>query len=160
MMLQKTFQAKLFRIIYHLCSRINWYNPNKNYYKFYLTEKGVYRITFEELILAGVPLGAGVSSNKLELFSDGQLVPIDVVDDGDSTFNSGDYFQFVGHPASPSPNCTMNIYNLTNVYWFSYQSDSSGYFIRPKTDTRNPSIKPTIHLHKQYILKLIQFMND
>ncbi len=61
------------------------------------------------------------------MFGDGLPVPIEVFDNNsDSVFNSGDYLQFVGYPVTSTPYCKTNIYNLTNVYWFSYQSDSSG----------------------------------
>ena len=104
-----------------------WYNPNKNHFKIYVKEKNVYRLTYEELVASGVPLGSNTSIDKLEMFNDGLPVPIEVFDNNiDLLFNAGDYLQFVGFPASPSPFCTLNIYNLTNVYWFSYQSDSTG----------------------------------
>ncbi len=112
-----------------------WYNPNKNYFKIYLKEKGVYRLTFDQLINSGVPIQGGVSSDALELVNDGNPIPIDVVDGGDGLFNSGDYFQFVGSQPTPTLYSNLNIYNNSNVYWFSYQSDtlsqrytqSSGY---------------------------------
>ena len=111
-----------------------WYNPNKNYFKVSVKEKDVYRMTYEELISSGVQLGSNTSISKLEMFNDGLPVPIEVFDNNfDSFFNAGDYLQFVGYPPSASPYCTLNIYNLSNVYWFSYQSDSSGvnYYLTP-----------------------------
>jgi hypothetical protein len=105
----------------------NWYNPNKNYFKLYLKQKGVYRITYEELIAAGAQLGSNTPINKLELFNDGLAIPIEVFDiNSDQLFNSGDYLQFVGYPPTPTPYCSSNIYNLSNLYWFSYESDSTG----------------------------------
>jgi hypothetical protein len=101
-----------------------WYDPNKNYFKIYLKNKGIYRLTFDQLVSSGVPIQGGISSNALELVNDGNSVPIDVVDGGDGQFNSGDYFQFVGSPPTPTPYCNLNIYNNTNIYWFSYQSDT------------------------------------
>jgi hypothetical protein len=102
-----------------------WYNPDKDYYKIYLNQKGVYRITYEMLVNAGIPSGS-LEGMNFELFNDGNSIPIDIVDkDVNGVFNAGDYFQFVGGPASPSDQYTrMNIYNNTNVYWFSYQADS------------------------------------
>ena len=105
----------------------NWYNPTKNYFKIYVKNKNVYQITYEELISAGVPLGLNTPLYKLELFNDGLPTPIDVFDNNsDSLFNSGDYFKFVGYPPTSTPYCWLNIYNQSNVYWFSYQSDSTG----------------------------------
>ena len=104
-----------------------WYNPNKNYFKIYVKEKNVYRLTYQDLISAGVQLGGSTAISKLEMYNDGQPVPIQVFDsNSDSLFNSGDYIKFVGYPASPTPFCKTNIYNLSNTYWFSYQSDSAG----------------------------------
>jgi hypothetical protein len=104
-----------------------WYNPNKNYFKIYVKEKDVYRLTYEELSSAGVQLGSNTLIKKLEMFNDGLPVPIEIFDNNtDSVFNTGDYLQFVGFPATATPYCKTNIYNLTNTYWFSYQSDSSG----------------------------------
>ncbi len=106
-----------------------WYNPQKDYYKIYLNKKDVYRITCDQLINSGVP-ASGLENNRLELFNNGISIPIDVVDvNNDGIFNSGDYFQFVGGPAKPVDQFTrMNIYNLTNVYWFSYQADTLNYY--------------------------------
>lgn len=103
-----------------------WYDPNKNYFKLYIKKEGVYRVTYDELIAAGVPLGTNTPIDKIELFANEETVPIDIVDNGDQIFNSGDYFQFVGFPPPPSANSYLNIYNKSNVYWFSYQSDSTG----------------------------------
>ena len=104
-----------------------WYNPNKNHFKIYVKEKKLYRLTYEELIAAGAQLGSSTYIDKLEMFNDGLPVPIEVFDvNKDSIFYSGDYLQFIGYPASPTPYCKLNIYNLTNVYWFSYESDSTG----------------------------------
>ena len=108
-----------------------WYNPNKNYFKIYVKEKNVYRLTYEELSSAGVQFGSNTSIKKIEMFNDGLPVPIEVFDNNtDSVFNTGDYLQFVGFPAKATPYCKTNIYNLTNTYWFSYQSDSSGVNFR------------------------------
>ena len=106
-----------------------WYNPEKDYYKIYLNLKGVYRITYEMLVNAGIPSGS-LEGMNFELFNDGNSIAIDIVDkDVNGVFNAGDYFQFVGGPASPSDQYTrMNIYNKTNVYWFSYQADSTNLY--------------------------------
>lgn len=99
-----------------------WYNPSLNYFKVFFREKGLYRITFEELVNNGVPISGGIETSKLALFGQGEIVPIDVDDGGDGIFNAGDYFQFVGYPAPASPFSSLNIYNKSNVYWLTYES--------------------------------------
>ena len=55
----------------------SWYNPNKNYFKIYLKEKGVYRINYNELVASGVPLGSNTPVDKLEEKEDDLLNQID-----------------------------------------------------------------------------------
>ena len=103
-----------------------WYNPQKDYYKIYLKDKGVYRLSYDYLINAGVPI-QNININKLQIFNDEKEIPIYVKDaDSNSVFNSGDYVEFVGNPPKPSPYARLNIYNNSNVYWLSYQADTSG----------------------------------
>jgi len=103
-----------------------WYNPLKDYYKVYIKEKKLYRITYEQLISSGVPENNGIHQGKLELINFGKRIPLEIVDNNnDGFFNSGDYFQFIGTPPPPADQYTyFNIYNISNVYWFSYQADS------------------------------------
>ena len=123
----KNFVGKIVSLNKRTSQNSYWYDPNKNYFKIYLKEKGVYRITYEQLVSAGVQLGTNTPINKLELFNNGSPVPIEIADNNsDNFFDEGDYFKFVGFPPSPTPYCTSNIYTLSNVYWFSYQSDSTG----------------------------------
>ncbi|MDD5609093.1 MAG: C25 family peptidase propeptide domain-containing protein, partial [Ignavibacterium sp.] len=120
-----TFAGKIDKQVNRITDNY-WYNPNKNYYKIYLNKKGVYRVTYDQLIAAGISPSSGIQDGKLEIYNDGISLPIDIVDiQQDGVFNSGDYFQFVGKPATPVDQYTrMNIYNTTNVFWFSYQADS------------------------------------
>ncbi len=124
-----TFQGKI-QTVSNSPQENYWYDPNKNYFKVYLNKKGVYRLTYDQLINAGISSNSGIQDGKLEIFNDGVSIPIDIVDtQQDGLFNSGDYVQFVGKPVTPQDQYTrMNIYNTTNVYWFSYQADSVNTF--------------------------------
>ena len=143
-----------------------WYNPAKNFFKIYLKEKGVYRITFEQLVNLGVPLGDGVASKSLELYNQGIEIPLDIIDGNDSTFNAGDYFQFVGQPPTPSPYSYLNIYNKTNVYWFSYQSDTYG--LRYSSQDGYPTIwsktyqtsYQTLHFEKDSLFERLGYASN
>jgi hypothetical protein len=104
-----------------------WYNPNKEYFKIYLSQKGVYRITYEDLVEAGLIVNKVIKSKKMELYCNGVKIPIDIDTKKDSIFTYGSYFQFCGYPPAPTPYSKLNIYNKSNVYWFSYEADSVGY---------------------------------
>lgn len=103
----------------------SWYNPNKQYYKMYYTKQGLYRVTFNELITAGVPISGGVDPAKIEIIVNGSLVPLDVRTGGDTLFNSGDFIQFVAYKLPPSDYTRQNIYNTANVMWISFEGDST-----------------------------------
>lgn len=117
-----------------------WYQPSLNYFKIYFKKKGIYRITFEELVNSGVPINQGVEVSKLALYGQGNIIPIEVEDGGDGIFNSGDYFQFVGFEAPASPFSGLNIYNNSNVYWFTYESPiDTGKYKVTDGDPRPPN---------------------
>jgi len=131
-----------------------WYDASKNYFKIYLKTKGIYRLSFEYLVSIGVPISGGVQSNSINIYNDGQSIPLDIVDNGDSIFNAGDYIDFVGYPPKPTPFTTSNIYNLNSVYWLSYQEttnpnrylDKNGF---PSNFTRTFYSTPhTLHFEK------------
>jgi hypothetical protein len=103
-----------------------WYDPNKVYYKIYLGEKGVYRISYDLLVSLNIPINS-VEINKLQIFNNGIEIPLYVKDaDNNELFNSGDYVEFVGFPPQATQFSYFNIYNKQNIYWFSFQADSTG----------------------------------
>jgi hypothetical protein len=98
-----------------------WYNPSLDYFKVYIKEKGLYKITYEYLVNSGVPVGGGVPSNSIQIYNEGIQVPLEMIDGNDSVFNEGDYFYFAANEAKPSDFATLNLYNVSNVYWLTYQ---------------------------------------
>ena len=82
-----------------------WYNPQKNYYKIYLKDKGVYRLSYDYLINAGLPV-QNIPVNKFQIFNDEKEIPIYVKDaDSNNVFDNGDYIEFVGYPPKATPYC-------------------------------------------------------
>jgi len=115
-----------------------WYNPNKEYFKIYLKDKGVFRISYQDLYNAGFR-GTNVPDSSISMYNAGVQIPILVTDaDSNKVFNQGDYIEFVGAPPAASPNASINIYNLSNVYWLTYQNDSSG--LRYKVTDGTPTV--------------------
>ena len=115
-----------------------WYNPANEYYKLYVKQKGVYRISYQDLYNAGFR-GANVPDSSIAIYSSGVQIPLYVVDkDANQIFSQGDYIEFVGAPAPSTPNAYFNIYNLSNIYWLTFRSDSAG--LRYKPDDATPVI--------------------
>jgi hypothetical protein len=159
-------QAGRFKSVLNTSSSVDhdyWYNPAKVWHKIYVRNKGVYRVSFDYLKEAGVDLGNGVSSNKLILYNEGKKVPIDIVDKDDSVFNPGDYFQFVGFPPAPSEYTKLNIYNKSNVYWFTYESDEEPLLYKSKSgyprvwDRTVQNTLTTIHFEKDSLFERLGY---
>ncbi|MFA5574537.1 MAG: C25 family cysteine peptidase [Brumimicrobium sp.] len=70
-----------------------WVNYNQTYYKFPIAETGIYRITFQDLYNAGVPLSQANPQN-IQIFGKQKEIPLYIKDGGDNEFNPGDYIEF------------------------------------------------------------------
>ncbi len=70
-----------------------WINYNQNYYDFKVHEKGIYRINFQDLTSANVPL-ASLDPRNIQIFARGKEIPIFVAGEQDGTFNANDYIEF------------------------------------------------------------------
>lgn len=68
-------------------------------FKISVADFGVYRVTFEDLVAAGLP-ATGLPPGGLELSHLGQEVPIWVEDSGDGLFGPGDWIELVGEHLS------------------------------------------------------------
>jgi len=85
-------------------------------------EDGLYAITYDDLVQAGVPV-ASISSHSLRLYLNGQDVAIRVVDssnadDVDGLFDRGDQLLFYGQGVDEK-------YTDTNIYWLTYGAAGS-----------------------------------
>ncbi len=125
----------------------NWYNPNRNYFKLYYAQTGVYRVTFEELIAAGVPIGSGVNPANLEVIMNGVSVPLDISTGQDTIFNSGDYFKLVAYKLPPSLYNRQNIFNTTNLMWFSFEGNGDSPRYRKQNGIPNGISDNTLFGH-------------
>ncbi len=75
-------------------------------------DRGLYRLTYDDLLAAGVPL-EGVDPASFAVSYLGQLVAIELVDDGDASFEPGELVIFYAQPYEGR-------YERDNVYWFTY----------------------------------------
>jgi len=70
-----------------------WINYNQKYYQFSITKDGVYRISHQSLIDAGIPIGT-ITANQIQVFGKQREVPLYVKDNGDNSIDAGDYIEF------------------------------------------------------------------
>ena len=110
------------------------------WYKFSLTQTGIYKVTYDDLKAMG--MSTPIVSSQIALFGNGgkmlpesnavprtddlRELPVMMMDGGDNSFDAGDYFVFFGE--SPHTifydTATGRFSHLNNIY-----SDSSYYFI-------------------------------
>ncbi len=104
-----------------------WINHSQNYYKCYVTEDGMYRISTQTLTDAGVPVGA-IQAGDFQLYVLGNPVPIHVSTSG--ALGADDYVEFYGKKNRGE--LDVHLYaqpdDLFNPY-YSMFTDSTAYFL-------------------------------
>ena len=70
-----------------------WINKNQNYYKFKISNQGIYKIDSNTLASNGVDL-ANINPSRFQLFKNGEEQPVYIKGDGDGVFNANDYLLF------------------------------------------------------------------
>lgn len=109
----------------------SWIVPGQQYYRIPVAEKGVYRITHNDLQNAGVPVGA-VDPRQIQIFHRGIEQAVVVAGQDDAVFNSTDYIEFFGRandgtldkdlykPANLQPHNYYNLYSDTTAYFLTW----------------------------------------
>ncbi len=70
-----------------------WVNYNQEYYKIKITSAGIYRLTKQDLISEGVPIGS-INPQNIQIFHNGKEIPIYIKGENDLIFNDDDYIEF------------------------------------------------------------------
>src|SRR4051812_25654413 len=73
----------------------SWINYGQEYYKIKVWQKGIYRLTAQNLMLAGMPT-ASIDPRKLQVFHNGVEQYVYVQGETDGTFDNGDFLEFYG----------------------------------------------------------------
>ncbi|MCR4856897.1 MAG: type IX secretion system sortase PorU [Bacteroidales bacterium] len=138
------------------------------WYRFTVSETGVYKVTYEDLTAMG--MSTPIASASLALFGNGgemlpeanatpriddlQELPISIVDGGDGIMNPGDYFLFYGHAPHTWTYDTnrRRFCHKTNIY-----SDATTYFV---TNTPGVGTKKRISTADNSSLSANHTVND
>ncbi len=98
---------------------------NRAQVKITTLEEGIYQISYDDLVEAGIELPPNLDPWDLRLTNKGRDVPFYVKGVEDREFDSGDYIEFFGekHLAEPNPDAPdvyLDIYTVYNVYWLEW----------------------------------------
>jgi hypothetical protein len=103
-----------------------WIDYSKTYYKFKITQEGIYHISKATLDAAGIP--SFITGNQYVIYKDGQQVPLYVTTVG--AFGANDYIEFYGK--GPNGKLDKRLYNDPNWHIndsVSLFTDTASYFL-------------------------------
>ncbi|MCS6821659.1 MAG: C25 family cysteine peptidase [Microscillaceae bacterium] len=113
-----------------------WINPHQQYYKIPITQRGMYRITYNNLQNAGIPL-ASINPQKFQIFKRGQEQAIRVEGESDGVFDPTDFIDFYAEGNDGTQDAGLYraalLGQVTNPYYNLY-SDTAAYFLTWRVD--------------------------
>ena len=112
-----------------------WINPSKTYYKIKVAENGIYKVTYEDLVSAGLSQGV-IQGSVLQLINHGKEQAIHV---NGNVFGPGAWFEFYGKKN------TIGLDSLLYKDWkkdllnpdYSFVTDTNVYFLTLSPETSN-----------------------
>lgn len=122
-----------------------WINYSQSYYKFPIVEDGVYRLDYNALNSANIPLSSFQSEN-IQIFGKEQEIPIHIEDGGDNSIDPGDYILFYAEGNDGWLDSSMyqnpdhignpeySLYNDTLIYFFTWNSSTNNLRFTVETD--------------------------
>ncbi len=111
-----------------------WINYNQSYYKFPIVESGIYRISYSQLINAGIPIQSINSPKNFQIFGRGEELAIYVNNEQSGVFSPSDYIEFYAQKndgwydsalfksASNQANTEYSFFTDTAFYYFTWNS--------------------------------------
>ena len=72
-----------------------WINFDQTYFRIPVAKKGIYRVSYEQLVESGFPVGS-VDPTRIQLLHRGSEVAIKIEGSEDGSFDPGDYILFYG----------------------------------------------------------------
>ncbi|UFH53343.1 C25 family cysteine peptidase [Spirosoma sp. KNUC1025] len=110
----------------------HWINYSQTYFKIPIAQRGLYRITSDELMRAGVPIGQ-IDPTTVRLFHRGVEQAIHIAGETDRHFDTGDFLEFYGRgndgtqdsllyrPRAAQPHTYYSLFNDTTAYFLTWQ---------------------------------------
>ncbi len=143
-----------------------WINYTQQYYKFQITETGIYRIDSAVLANAGIPI-ATINPQNIQVFGRGVEIPIYIEGETDGIFNGSDFIEFYAEKndgwyeekfygtAADHPNPYYSLINDTATYFITWNNSTSNSRLVLETDTNFSAYTPIPAFTKE----TLQFYN-
>jgi len=113
-----------------------WIDYNQRYYKFPIVEEGIYRITYQDLQSANIPLST-IQPSEFRIHAKGIEIPIYIPNESDNSFDPSDFIEFYAKgndgwldtvfygSRSQQPNPYYSLINDTLFYFLSWGAGSN-----------------------------------
>ncbi|MEA5425182.1 putative type IX secretion system sortase PorU2 [Arcicella lustrica] len=111
-----------------------WINPQQQYFKLKITQKGIHQISFEALLKSGFP--ENVHPEKIQIFRHGKEVAISVHHNNSTVFQANDFIAFYAEnndgsldsllyqPRNAQPHPYYSLFTDTASYFITYHIDN------------------------------------
>lgn len=139
-----------------------WIDQNTTYYKFKISTDGIYKINYQDLVTAGLPI-QGISMDRISIYRLGE--EIDIYTSTKGVMTSTDYIEFYGvqnrgeldQALFPNPvdqfNKEYSFFTDESVYYLAIKNTSSTHRINfINNDISNPLPKDQYFLAEQKII--------
>jgi len=117
-----------------------WINYNQNYYKFPILGNAMYRINFNTLQSAGIPIST-INPKNIQLFGRGKEVPLYIEGEADGIFNTNDFIEFYAQRNDGwFDSLAYDLPNHIGNPYYSLFNDTAYYFLTWNNSTLNERI--------------------
>ncbi len=115
-----------------------WINYSQKYYKFPVVENGIYRITYSQLISAGVPVSSINSPLNMQVFGRGKEIPLYITNESTGVFGPNDYIEFYAQKNDAWYDTVLYAYNdwMVNTD-YSLFTDTAYYYFTWNSSVNN-----------------------
>jgi hypothetical protein len=130
-----------------------WYNPQFTYYKLFVEEEGIYSLTYDDLLAAGID-AASLNLETLKIYTRGEPIPLWITGPQGLTLSPQDTIYFYGdwHRGKDR---YYDFYTNSNVYFLTDDGEPGPrYQLIPSDNFQNnpePFYWETLHLEREVL---------
>ncbi|MCF8299373.1 MAG: hypothetical protein K9J13_17625, partial [Saprospiraceae bacterium] len=125
----------------------DWINYSQKYYKIKITQEGIFKIDYNALINAGIPVtSSSFNPRNIQIFTRGEEQYIYIEGESDGVFNPTDYIEFYANKndgwmdtqlfKSPEDQANPNysLFNDTAAYYLTWNNSTANRRMTPEND--------------------------
>jgi len=142
-----------------------WIDFNKSYYKISTADNGIFRLDYQDLVDAGIPVSA-INASKFQLFHRGAEQALFIENAGATQLEPGDFIEFYGQkndgtldsilyqPNSVQPNKFYNLFSDSTTYFLTWITGAENGKRMSFIQEANISGLPVEPSHNQELLQV------